>query len=556
MGLLEDVKDLPTLPGIYQYFNEFNELLYVGKAKNLKARVKSYFNFSSDKSALLPNPANSLRIQKMIKEARTLRYTIVDSEQEALILENSFIKSQNPKYNILLRDDKTYPYIMLDMSVRYPRPVITRKMSKKKNIFYFGPFTRGASLVLSALYTLLPLVQSASCAKGKQVCLYYQLGKCLGVCEFEREEEYKKIASEALMYLQNPHKLKQALKSYMLVCSQKLLYEEALACKQAYEVLDDVRLYSKLDSKSKQNLDILGFESDETNGILFKLFMREGRVISSDKLVFKAKSEDKLAVYKQAILNLKHVDNLDYEIVLASLSDKDFESLSEDLSTLNLTLSNPKKGFKKALCELACANAKNTLLNKTSKTAQVLSELATLLDSKRIEKIEVFDTSHHAGTYCVGAKVAFLGEGFDSSSYRRYKLEGKDEISQTTEMLTRRAKSFVSDFPPDLWVLDGGAVQLKIAKKALDCVGANVALLSISKEKRDAKAYRAKGGAKDILRYFAKDSDHVLELRLDMKNPMLQFLQKLRDEAHRFAITFHRERKVKGLTGAKGVRGE
>ncbi|PAF44124.1 excinuclease ABC subunit UvrC [Helicobacter sp. 11S02629-2] len=556
MSLLEDVKDLPTLPGIYQYFDVHNALLYVGKAKNLKSRVKSYFILNVEKNALLPNPANSLRIQKMIKEAHSLRYTIVDSEQEALILENSFIKSQNPKYNILLRDDKTYPYIMLDMGACYPRPVITRKMDKKKNVFYFGPFTKGASFVLNALYTLLPLVQNASCAKGKNVCLYYQLNKCLGVCEFGKEKEYKVLADKTLEYLQNPHRLKQALKSYMLACSKKLLYEEAGACKHAYEVLDDVRLYSKLDSKHKQNLDILGFESDEKYGILFKLFMREGRVISSDKLVFKARNEDKVAVYKQAILNLKHVDNFANEIVLANLEESEFESLSEDLSGLNLTLTSPKKGFKKALCELACSNAKNTLLNKTSKTELALNEIATLLDSKRIEKVEVFDTSHHAGTYCVGAKVAFVGEDFDTSSYRRYKLEGKDEISQTTEMLTRRAHSFKTDFPPDLWVLDGGAVQLKIAKKAIESIGANVALLSISKEKRDAKAYRAKGGAKDILRYFSKDSDHILELRLDVKNPMLQFLQKLRDEAHRFAITFHRERKVKGLTGAKGVRGE
>ena len=178
--MLQQIKSLPATPGIYQYFDTKGRLLYIGKAKNLASRVKSYFRFTP---RLSPNPNLSLRILKMLNETVSLHYIVVESEHDALILENSLIKQLKPKYNILLRDDKTYPYIYIDLNRPYPRFEITRKVVEGKNIRYFGPYSTGARDILNAIYELCRLVQKKGCLKGKKACLYFQLDKCLAPCE-------------------------------------------------------------------------------------------------------------------------------------------------------------------------------------------------------------------------------------------------------------------------------------------------------------------------------------------------------------------------------------
>ncbi|STA63196.1 excinuclease ABC subunit C [Campylobacter ureolyticus] len=178
--LINDIKSLPNLPGVYEYFDENGKLLYVGKAKNLKKRVRSYFSFTPK---LAPNPRVSLRIQKMINESIHLKYIVTKSEADALILENSFIKQLNPKYNILLRDDKTYPYIYIDLNENFPRFNITRKVIKGSNIKYFGPYFKGSREILETLYMKFKLIQKKGCLKNKKACLFYQINRCLAPCE-------------------------------------------------------------------------------------------------------------------------------------------------------------------------------------------------------------------------------------------------------------------------------------------------------------------------------------------------------------------------------------
>jgi len=224
--MLEKVKSLPSCAGIYQYFDKNKRLLYVGKAKNLKNRVKSYFNFTPK---LAPSNKLSLRIAKMISESVTLEYLIVENEHDALILENSLIKQLKPKYNILLRDDKTYPYIYIDLNEAFPRLEITRKIIQKSNIKYFGPYSSGARDILDSIYEVLPLVQKKSCLREGKKCLFYQIKRCLAPCEeLISKNDYAQFITKAIELLQNKHKLIMMIEEQMQIYAQNLQFEVSI----------------------------------------------------------------------------------------------------------------------------------------------------------------------------------------------------------------------------------------------------------------------------------------------------------------------------------------
>ena len=542
--LKTQLASLTDKPGVYQYYDSNSKLLYVGKAKNLKKRVKSYF----DKS-LNPNPNNSYRIQKMISQVHSLHTVIVENEKEALILENFFIKSQNPKYNILLRDDKTYPYITIDLNDKYPRFSITRRLESKKNKLYFGPYPSGANEILKAIYEIFPLVQESSCIRGKRACLYHQINKCLGVCEFDNpqnKEKYENLIKEILALMQNIEKMKKLLEENMQHFADKELYEQALICKKCLNVIDEVGHFSSIDMRRLYDADILSFAYNSGIGVLLKLFVRGGKVISSTHSFVRvndskiATSEDfECEVYNQALLSMDSKN----DIIIFPISKDNFESLCEFHTKLKLVL--PIRGDKLKLAKLAALNATHILDNRMKNEdsdALVLRDIAELFDLKQdIFSIEVFDTSHHSGTHCVGGMISYIDSEFCKANYRHYNLSGSDEYSQMREMLKRRASSFDELSAPSLWLIDGGIAQINIALEILESSGANVEVLAISKEKISAKANRAKGRAKDILR------SKNLEFRLDTRDKRLQLLQKLRDEAHRFAIGFHRYKKRKDI---------
>lgn len=562
--LLEQLKSLPSKAGIYQYYDKDNRLLYVGKAKNLKKRVTGYFT-----KDLIPNPRNSRRIQHMVSQICSLQTFVVESERDALILENSLIKSQNPKYNILLRDDKTYPYICIDKDSKYPRFVITRHIEDKKGMLYFGPYPRGAREILNSLYEMFPLVQQASCLKRGKACLYYQIQRCLGVCEFDSHElqaKYVDIVSKAISLMQNKNLMKQELQRRMLDSANKELFEQARSFRDCISIIDELECFCAFDLKKHYDCDVLSFVMQRGHGVLLKLFVRNGKVDSmyhvfvrfsrhvlesgsSSEHSLEFSTEFELEIYTQALLKISQDKTLAKELIIANITESSFISLQnlakDGLQDCIPKLVMPKRGVKLELARIANDNAmrllhdKETLFVSENETIARIAELF-LLD-REIANIEVFDTSHHAGSFCVGAMISYCYNDFCKEKYRHYNLSGNDEYSQMREMLTRRALIFDSLSPPDLWILDGGKAQIAIALKILESSNVNIDVIAIAKEKRDAKAYRSKGGAKDIVRSMN------LEFRLDSSDLRLQFLQKLRDEAHRFAITFHRNKKTKSI---------
>ena len=293
------IQNLPSCAGVYQYFDKKGKLLYVGKAKNLKNRVKSYWRFTPQ---FQPNSSQSSRIIKMLHEAKELEYIVVETEEDALILENSLIKQLKPKYNILLRDDKTYPYIYIDESTPYPRFEITRKVVKGKNITYYGPFPTGGKALLDALYEVYPLVQKKSCLAEGKACLFYQINKCLAPCEGKvTPEAYGKIVTEAKHAIVKRKKLISTLKEKMTNLALQERYEEAGAMRNNIQAITSLSISSNIDLANELDLDIFAIQNGDERGVIVKLFMRAGKIISSTYTYFRhTHIFDENEAYKQA----------------------------------------------------------------------------------------------------------------------------------------------------------------------------------------------------------------------------------------------------------------
>lgn len=545
MTLADKIRQMPQNAGIYQYFDNRYKILYIGKAKNLKKRVKSYFSLKD--GIVYPAQNLSPRISNMVQKIYDIKTIIVDNEQDALILENSLIKQLKPKYNILLRDDKTYPYILIDKEADFPRLDIVRKIYDNKNYLYFGPYSSGIKDIIDSIYEFVPLVQKKSCIRGKEACLFYQIKRCCAPCVGKiNKEEYAKILSNAIELLENPNKLINMLTNKMQKLAENLRFEEANILKLRIQKIRQITNVSVIDLAKLYNFDIFTILISKNKSILVKMFMRDGKITFSDYYFINHNDNDINLdyLYTQALINhYKHNPPLKLDSILLPV---ELESKNEIVdffySNFNkkIKILSPKSGDKKNLVELALKNAKNILDN--NKDNKIAESLQSLLDLENIpNRIEIFDTSHHSGSNSVGGMVVFENDEFIKNSYRKYLLQGSDEYSQMQEMLTRRATDFASLPPPDLWLIDGGMGQINIALQILDSSGANVDVVAIAKEKIDHKAYRAKGGAKDIIR------SANLEIRLAKDDERLLFLQKLRDEAHRYAITFHRKKKTDSL---------
>lgn len=549
INLIDKIKTLPKDAGIYQYFDKDFKILYIGKAKNLKKRISSYFCI--DENRILPASKLSPRISNMVQKIADIRTIIVNNEQEALILENSLIKQLKPKYNILLRDDKTYPYILIDKNDNFPRLEIVRKIEKDKNHLYFGPYSSGIKDIVDSIYEFVPLVQKKSCIKGKKACLFHQINRCLAPCENKiSKEEYAKILENAAMLLNNPSKLMALLTQKMQKFASKLQFEEANLIKLRIQKIKQITDFSVIDLAKLYNYDIFVIASKAQKSVLVKMFMRNGKITFSDYYFFNHNDNEVHLdyLYTQALINhykLNPPFKLDAILLPIDITSKG--EISEFLYShfaLKTHIQNPKNGDKKKLVSLATKNAFHLL--EDNNEGRILEDLRSMFSLESVpNKIEVFDTSHHAGSHSVGGMIAFEYNHFAKNHYRRYILKGSDEYSQMREMLIRRAKDFDKIPPPDLWLIDGGVGQINIALEVLESSGVAIEVLAIAKEKIDSKAHRAKGGARDIVR-----SKH-LELRLDKFDTRLLFLQRLRDEAHRFAITFHRTKKRASLQDGK-----
>jgi len=549
------IKNLPESPGIYQYFDAQGKLLYVGKAKNLKHRVKSYWRFTP---TLRPNPSQSPRILKMLSETTHLNYIVVESEEDALILENSLIKQLKPKYNILLRDDKTYPYIYIDESTPFPRFEITRKVIKGKNITYYGPFPTSGRALLDAIYETYPLVQKKSCLREGKACLFYQINKCLAPCEGKvSPEAYRKIVQEAKEALLKRKKLTDKLEERMRMLAVQERFEEAASLRDMIQAIRSLTIDSSIDLANELDMDIFAILNGDERGVIIKLFMRNGKIISSSHNYFRQTHIfDENEAYKQALLAFYSPDSphVGQKILVAHA----FEDAAQTAQALSerfgkkVTITHPKRGTKAKLTALALQNCQE-LLRKKENDGLIEQQIADLLNLTSFPyRVETFDNSHMMGVATVGGMIVWDEGTWDKQSYRRYELHAKDETGQMKEMLSRRIADFEKTPPPDLWILDGGQANLNLAKKLLKEAKVNLDVIAIAKEKLDAKAHRAKGAAKDLL----YTSNGIIELKPNDKR--LHWIQRQRDEAHRYAITYHQNKKRKedsqiSLLNKKGI---
>ncbi len=541
MSLKRKIKTVPNSSGVYQYFDEFGKLLYIGKAKNLKNRVKSYFRFST---TLQPAPNLSLRIGKMISETRDIKYILVENEHDALILENSLIKQLNPKYNILLRDDKTYPYITINLEEDFPRFEITRKIINKKGIKYFGPFSSSSKDIIDSLYLLFDLVQKKNCLDSKKACLFHQMKRCHAPCVGKIEkDEYKQIVDASINALKNRKILISLLELKMQKAADLQNFEEAAHVRDMAKSIKNSLHVTQIDLAKLENLDIFCVYIENNSAIIMKIFMRDGKIISTDHTILKNSfGFDKDELYKRALLQFynKNSPLLCNQILIDdNFKEKDvIEKYLQTLFNKKIKITHPKIGEKAKLTEMSRKNAKYMLgLEKEKKDIAI--EIETLFDlSKAPYRIETFDNSHLGGIAIVGAMIVW-DKKFEKNSYRRYNLSEKSEYFQMKELLSRRIEDFKTNLPPNLWLLDGGSTLLKLALELLRENELDLDVLAISKEKLDAKSNRSKGRAKDIV-HSATQS-----FCLPTSDERLQFLQKLRDEAHRFAISFHQNKKRK-----------
>jgi len=539
--MLQTIRSLPSQAGVYQYFDATGKLLYVGKAKNLKNRVKSYWRFTPE---LHPNPTLGARITKMLTESVSLEYLVVEGEEDALILENSLIKQLHPKYNILLRDDKTYPYIYIDESQDFPRFELTRKVIRGEKIRYYGPFPTGGRALLDALYEIYPLVQKKSGLDGGEACLFHQIGKCLAPCEQKvTPQAYHAIITEAKYAINHRSIIQKKLEERMMSLALQERYEEAAKIRDQSEMIASLKIHSSIDLAKQNDIDIFAIVKEPKRGVIIRIFMREGRVISSTHSFFT--QTDNFYVdeaYRQVLLDFytPKPPTLPREILVADT----FASIEEVTQTIKKTLGHlisikcPQRGDKRKLTTLALNNAKELLKQQKKDPIAIESDMETLLELTRTPmRVEAFDNSHMMGVATVGAMVVWENGAWDRSSYRRYRLTARDEYGQMTEMLQRRISNFDKEPPPDLWVLDGGQANLDLALELLKLASVNLDVIAIAKEKLDSKAHRAKGAAKDIL--------YTIQGKIELKtsDKRLQWCQRLRDESHRFVITYHQNTK-------------
>ena len=531
------LKQLPTDAGVYKFFDKNKILLYVGKAKNLKNRVNSYFNKSGQHNRKTIN---------LVKQIASIEFTVVNSEFDALLLENNLIKNHQPKYNILLKDDKTFPYILIS-NEPFPKLIITRKLEKNKGQ-YFGPFTNLKAMnaivdLIRELYTIrtchLHLSQENIQEKKFKLCLEYHLGNCQAPCEgLQTEENYLKDIEQAKQILKgNLHTVKNHIKEQMLAFAEKLEFEKAEAYKQKLLLLDKFQSKSLVVNPNKIiDVDVFSIISDEDNSYINFLKIKNGAIIHTQNVEVKKKLDES----EEEVLTL----------VAFNLRDTVNSTASEIITNIPLNISDekfintlPKIGDKKKLLTLS---QKNVLYYKKEKIQQqllrqgkdksklVLEELQQVLRMKDLPThIECFDNSNMQGTNPVASMVYFNNGIPYKKGYRHFNIktvQGPDDFASMKEIVYRRYRRLLNENAelPQLIVIDGGKGQLSAACEALKEVNlyGKITIIGIAKKLEEI--------------YFPEDS---IPLHISKKSPALKLIQKVRDEAHRFAIEFHRNQR-------------
>lgn len=530
------LKTLPENPGVYQFYDKDQKLLYVGKAKNLKKRVNSYFTKSHD----------SRRIDVMVKKIRDIKHIVVNSEADALLLENNLIKSRRPRFNVMLRDDKTYPWLCIK-NERFPRVFLTRRMIKDGSEYY-GPFPS-----LKTVKTLLGLIkglyQIRTCKydlaeekikSGKfKVCLEYHLGNCKGPCEgYQNEEDYNaQIEAVRQIIKGNFNSSLRVFKQQMKTLAEDLRFEEAEKIKQKINSLERYQAKSTIVNPKISNVDVFAIVSDESYGYVNFLKVVNGAIIRSHTIELKKRlDEDDKALLELGIVEIRQRFN--------SISKTTFVPFEVDIGE-DSEVVVPKLGDKKALVDLSKRNAKYFRMERF-KTMKIVDPerhtkrlMTQMKEDLRLPEepthIECFDNSNIQGSNPVAACVVFRNGKPSKKEYRKFNIktvEGPDDFASMEEVVYRRYKRLLDEDEdlPQLIVIDGGKGQLSSAVKALDILGlrGKISILGIAKRLEEI--------------YFPGDS---IPLYLDKKSETLKIIQQLRNEAHRFGISFHRQKRSK-----------
>lgn len=520
---------VPTKPGSYQMKNKDGVIIYVGKAKNLKNRLKSYFSGTV-----------TGKTKMLVEDIDDFEYIVTSSELESLILEITLIKKYDPKYNIMLTDDKTYPYIELTKE-KYPRLRVVRNVKRRRNLNYlYGPYPNvtAARKTVNMLNRLYPLRKCEHLKK--ELCLYYHIHECLGYCVKEVDPKtIGEMSKEIVAFLKGDSRfIREKINKEMLEASEALNYEKALELKTMLEDIDITLRRQKIDLNNNYNFDLVNYYVDKNYLSIQVFFIRNGLLVGRNKDII---SSD-LDIYEQVVEYIikfyeKHTV-LPHELLVPE--DIDGKLLEE---YLKVKVTSPKKGKLKKLLDLAKDNAKDVLeaeeemLKKNDDLRlAAIEELKELLGTDKVSRMEAFDNSHLFGTFYVGGMVVYEDFLPLKDEYRKYKIssEVKDDLGAMKEVIYRRYYKVLMEnlTPPDVIVMDGGFNQVKIAVDIIRSLGLNIRVIGLVKNDKHKTSS------------IIDEEGRVLNVKSDSN--LFLFFSKIQEEVHRFAITYHRNIKAKG----------
>jgi len=526
--LKQRLADLPDKPGIYFFKNAGGEIVYIGKARSLRDRIRTYFLAPAD-----------LKVANIRAETADVDFILTTSEKEAAFLENNFVQRYQPKFNLRLKDDKSFPYLKLTVQEKYPAVRLTRKV-EDDGARYFGPFSP-ASQARKTIHLLNRYFGIRGCeetvpGKRRRACLEYDLKLCSAPCVGSiGEKEYGERVANALLFLEGrTEPLLAALKKKMDEASDRLDYEQAAHWRDLIRTIEEVKERPQLISVGLEDTDIIGLARDRDRLSVYAFFMRRGKVREAEEILASEPEATSNEVVLGRILDnfYRESDDLPDKILL-SHPIAEGAKLAERVSRkkgARVRISVPKRGRDKKLVEMAVRNAERRL-RKSKPESPALSELAQVLALKKMPiRIEGFDISNTGGDESVGSVVVFENGEPSRSEYRKYKIKsvsGHDDVASLREVVGRRYARALNEGLklPDLILVDGGKGQLHAAEAALGRLGlAGLPVVSLAKKEEVIFTAAQKDG-----------------LRLERTAPALKLLQHIRDEAHRFALTFHRQ---------------
>ena len=529
-AVLDKVRNLTIQPGVYLWKNDRGQIIYVGKAVNLRNRVRSYVRHDAKRAP---------KVTAMMSHAADVETIVVANEMEALILENTLIKKHRPRYNIMLRDDKTYPYIKVTVQEDYPRVFMTRRVHRD-GARYFGPFADAG-----AVHRVLKLIQRAfrirSCRtmQADRPCLQYHLHHCDAPCvHYITKGEYGKLVEQAVGILEGRDAgIVRRLQEQMEAAAEEMEFEKAAMYRDQITAVKVIQEQQNITTVGGGDMDVLGFAGDAGQTCVQIYTIRQGRLMGRETFSLENSADETAAALTSAVLDQYYVDGVfvPKEIVVSAVEDKeDYERRLTLQKGQNVALVIPQRGIKKKLLTMAEDNARVLLEQRrlqwqhdTDKTSGAVEALARVLDLPRLpERMECFDISHTQGIETVASMVVFEHGRPAKQEYRRFKLktvQGKpDDFKSMAEIMGRRYGE--RDWPaPDLIVIDGGKGQLHAALPIIREAGCEAPVISLAKRIEEV--------------FVEGRSDSII---LSHHTPELQLLQAIRDEAHRFAITYHR----------------